>query len=391
MSNQTSVTSPTSEAIAPATTWIPVAALASGTTVLVTSEFLPAGVLPKMAADIGVSDGVAGLAVAVTAIAGAVTAPTIALVLPRTDRRTALVALLAAGALANLAVSIAPNFVVLLLGRLLLGIALAGFWSFAFGAGLTVAPGRPSVVSTVLAFGVSLSTVLGVPLAALVGNDVGWRAAFAGATVVCAVAAVGLAFSLPRVPAHPSAGLPMLREAIGNRRLMAGIGCVGLTAFGNFAGYPYIRLAIERVSSAHTTWLLVVWGVGGIAGNVIAGALAARLRLLAASAPVLLGAGLLVTAAAHSVVPLVIGIVLWGFAFNMVPVATQLWVTRVESDRVESAVSLQVTAFQVAITVGATAGGALLDARGVQSPLVIGAATALAAGLGFGLLRLPRG
>ncbi len=152
---------------------------------------------------------------------------------------------------------------------------------------------------------------------------------------------------------------------------------------------PYIRLAIERVSASHATWLLVAWGAGGVAGNVTAGALAAWLRPMAAVAPVLLGAGLLVTAGAQAPVPLAIGIVLWGFAFNMVPVATQLWVTRVEPDRTESAVSLQVTAFQIAITAGAVAGGVLLDARGAQLPLVVGAASALAAGVGFGLLRLP--
>ncbi|MBL7488923.1 MFS transporter [Frankia sp. AgB1.9] len=390
MSNQTSLPAPTSEATVRATAWAPLAALASGTTVLVTSEFLPAGVLPTMAADIGVSEGVAGLAVAATAIAGAFTAPTIALLLPRTDRRSVLIALLVAGVVANLAVTVAPNFAVLLLGRLLLGIAIAGFWSFAFGAGLTAMPGRPSTVSTALAFGVSLATVLGVPLAAFVGNDVGWRAAFAGAAAVCAAAAAWLAVSLPGVPAHPSAGLPMLRAALARRRLMAGIGCVALAAFGNFASYPYIRVAIERVS-ADTTWLLVAWGVGGMAGNFLAGALAARLRQLAAGAPILLAAGLLVTATAHSVVPLAAGIVLWGFAFNMLPVATQLWVTRVEPDRAEAAVSLQVTAFQVAITLGASVGGALLDAHGVRVPLVVGAASALAAGLGFGLLRVPRG
>ncbi|CAO5244467.1 MFS transporter [Frankia sp. AgKG'84/4] len=389
MSSQISDRRSVDGAGAPATTLLPVIALASGTTALVTSEFIPAGVLPTMASDIGVSDGVAGLAIAVTAIAGAVTAPTVALVLPRTSRRTVLVALLVAGAVANLAVSLAPDFAVLLLGRLLLGIALAGFWSFAFGVGTTVLPGRPRVVSTALAFGVSLATALGVPLAALVGNGVGWRAAFVGASALCVLAAVWLACVLPPVPAHPSAGLPMLRRAVGNRRLMAGIGCVGLVALGNFASYPYIRLAIERVGSHHMTWLLVGWGLGGMAGNVLAGAFAARLRLLAAVSPVLLAVGLLVTAVAGTSGLLAIGIVLWGFAFNMVPVATQLWVSRVEPDSVESAMSLQVTAFQVAITAGAAAGGVLLDARGAQFPLLMGAAAALAGGVGFGLLRVP--
>src|SRR5262249_35347208 len=161
------------------------------------SEFLPAGVLPKMAADIGVSDGVAGLAVAVTAIAGAVTAPSIAVVLPRVDRRRGLLALLAAGALPHPAARGAARFRLLPRGRLLLGIAIAGFWSFAFGVGIHAQPGRARMVSTALAFGVSFATVLGVPLAAAVTGGVGWRVAFAGAALLCVLSAAGSAVALP--------------------------------------------------------------------------------------------------------------------------------------------------------------------------------------------------
>ena len=127
---------------------------------LVASEFLPASVLPAMAADLGVSEGTAGLAVAATAIAGAVTAPSIAVLLPRADRRRVLVALLATGAVANLAVAVAPHFALLLAGRLVLGIAIAGYWSFAFGVGTHAVPGRTRLVSTALAFGVSVATVV---------------------------------------------------------------------------------------------------------------------------------------------------------------------------------------------------------------------------------------
>jgi predicted MFS family arabinose efflux permease len=369
--------------------WTPVA-LASGTAVLVTSEFLPAGVLPRMAADVGVSDGVAGLAVAVTAIAGAVTAPSIAVVLPRADRRRVLIAMLAAGALANLAVAVAPGFGLLLAGRLILGIAIAGFWSFAFGVGIHVLPGRARMVSTALALGVSLATVLGVPLAAAVTGAVGWRVAFAGAALLCVLSAAGSAVALPSVAAHPAAGLRMMRQAIARKRLMVGIACVGLAAFGNFAAYPYIRIAINRLDPGSTTWLLLAWGIGGLAGNFVAAALAKRLRLLAAVAPLLLGVSLLLSALAPSPAVLGTAIVLWGLGFNMVPVATQLWVARIEPDRAESAMSLQVTAFQVAITIGAAAGGALLDSHGVPAPLCLGAVAALASGVGFGLLRIPR-
>lgn len=371
--------------------WPPLVALAAGIAALVASEFLPASVLPALAADIGVSEGVAGLAVAATAIAGAVTAPSIAVLLPRTDRRTVLVGLLAAAVASNLAVAVAPGFAVLLLGRLVLGVAIAGYWSFAFGAGTHAVRGRDNMVSTSIALGVTVATIAGVPLASLFGDAVGWRAVFVGAAVLSAVSAAAVAMTLPPVPAHPAAGFTMLRQAVANRRLMAGVLGVVLVAFGNFAAYPYIRVVIEEVGPGSTTWLLLAWGAGGMAGNLAAGWFAGRLRAVVAAAPLLLGASLLITVTATTLPLLAAAVVLWGLAFNMVPVATQLWVTRVEPERAESAMSLQVTAFQVAITLGSASGGVLLDAHGVTSALLLGAAFALASGVLFASLRAPRG
>jgi predicted MFS family arabinose efflux permease len=374
----------------PRTTWTPVVALASGIAILVASEFLPASVLPGLAADIGVSEGTAGLAVAATAIAGAFTAPSIAVLLPRADRRKVMLGLLAAATLSNLAVAVAPSFAVLLIGRLLLGIAIAGYWSFAFGVGTHAVPGKDRLVSSAISFGVSIATVLGVPLGSLVGDAVGWRTAFGGAAVLCAISAVALAVALPSVPAHPTAGLRMLREALRNRRLMAGLACVVLVALGNFAAYPYIRLAIDRIDPGATTWMLLAWGAGAVTGTIVAGMLARWLRPLAAAAPIALGAALVLSANASSVPVLTVAVVLWGFAFNMVPVMVQLWGARVEPARTESAMSLIVTAFQVAITVGSALGGALLDGYGVRSLLLVGAGAAVAAGLGWAFLRIPR-
>jgi predicted MFS family arabinose efflux permease len=374
-----------------AASWAPIAALSFGIATLVGSEFLPASVLPTMAADLGVSEGVAGLAVAATAVAGAMTAPSISVLLPRTDRRTVLVGLLVAATLANLAVAVAPTFAALLAGRLLLGVAIAGYWSFAFGAGTSAMPGMDHVVSTALAAGISVATVLGVPVASVIGDAVGWRAVFLAATGVSALSALAVAARLPSVPAHPSAGLTMLRRAVGNRRLMGGIACVVLVAFGNFAAYPYIRIAIDSVAPNGTSWLLLTWGVGGLVGNLAAGAMSGRLRLAVAGAPVLLGGGLVLTAVAPTAPLLAVGIVVWGLAFNMVPVATQLWATRVDPPHAESAIVLQVTAFQVAITLGSAVGGAIVDGHPVQATLLVGAAFAIMSGLGFAVLRAPRG
>jgi DHA1 family purine ribonucleoside efflux pump-like MFS transporter len=181
----------------------------------------------------------------------------------------------------------------------------------------------------------------------------------------------------------------MMRGAFANRRLMAGVAGVVLVALGNFAAYPYIRVAIDDVAPGSTSWLLLAWGVAGLFGNLAAGGQSRRLRVASAAAPVLLAGGLAVSAATQGAALLAVGVLVWGFAFNMVPVLTQLWVTRVEPRNAESALSLQVTAFQVAITLGAIAGGTLVDLYGVRGALFLGAASAAASGLVFALQPVP--
>ncbi|MGW6276941.1 MFS transporter [Kribbella sp. NPDC055071] len=369
---------------------VPLLALDLGICMLVASEFLPASVLPGMAADLGVSEGTAGLAVAATAVAGALTAPSIALIVPRVDRRRVLLGLLLAATVADLAVALAPSFVVMLVGRLLLGIAIAGYWSFAFGAGVHALPGRERLVSTSLSVGVSLATIVAVPLASIGADTAGWRPVFGVAAALTGVSLLVLAMVFPSVPAHPAAGLAMMRSALRNPRLIAGLILIVLAVFGNFVAYPYIRLAIMRIAPDGSAWLLLAWGLGGLVGNVLAGALAKRLTLASAAAPVLLSASLVVTAYAVGVPLLAVGVVVWGIAFSMMPVTTQLWVARAEREHTESAMGLQVTAFQLAITIGSATGGALVDGHGVTAALVAGAVVAAISGIGFAVLRAPR-
>lgn len=369
--------------------WPPILALSLGIATVVASEFLPASVLPELAGDLGISEGTAGLAVAATAVAGAVTAPSIAVVLPRTNRRTVLVTLLLAALVSNVTVAVTPGFALLLLARVLLGVALAGYWSFAFAAGVAAMPGRDHVVSSALAFGVSAATVVGVPVASVVSDVVGWRTTFAAATALSALAALSLVATLPSLPAHPAAGLAMLGQALRNPKLVIGAFLVAVAVLGNFVAYPYIRIAIADTAPHATGWLLLAWGIGGMVGNLAAGRFAGHLRTLVAAAPLALGVGLALTATASSLPVLVGAVVLWGLAFNSLPVATQLWMTRTEPERTESALSLQVMAFQVAITLGSAVGGALLDDYGVTVVLVAGAVAAIAAGIGFGAVRAP--
>ncbi|MGP9694440.1 MFS transporter [Brachybacterium sp. AOP25-B2-12] len=366
-----------------------VIALAGGIAMLVPAEFFPARVLPHLARDLRVTEGTAGLAVAVTALAGALTAPAIASVLPRADRRRVLLGLLVLALLSNIAVALTPSFAVLLAGRFVLGIAIAGYWSFAFVAGTHALPGRPALVSTALASGTSVATIVGVPLASFLGDVVGWRAVFWIAAALTALSLIAVARLLPSVPAQPGAGLAMMRTALTNRRLVAGILLVAVVAFANFTAYPYIRLVIDAVAPSSAPLLLLGWGVAGLVGNLLAGRLAGRLRLAVALGPAVLGIALGVLTVSDGVLPLVLAVLAWGLGFNMVPVSTQLWVTSVDPARAESALGLQVTAFQVAIMVGSVTGGALVDHTGVGAALLLGAVAAIVGAIGFGALRAP--
>ncbi|MGO4452833.1 MFS transporter [Arthrobacter sp. RAF14] len=361
-------------------------ALALGITMLVASEFLPASVLPLIAAELRISDGTAGLAVAATSLAGALTAPSLASLVPRTDRRRVLIALLGVGTVANVLVAVAPSFPVLLLGRLALGVAIAGYWSLAFGAGVRIVPSRAALVSTALATGTSVATIAAMPLAAVGGTALGWRQVFWAAAAIGVLATLTLALTLPSVPAHPSAGFAMLRRAVGHRRLMIGILCVGLAAFANFTAYPYVRLAIEMVDPGSLGWLLLLWGVGGLLGNILAGAISRRLRFAVSLGPFVLAASLLLASQSGTTASLTVASFAWGLGFNLVPVTTQLWVTTVEPDDAEAAVSLQVTAFQAAITLGAVVGGLLLDHSGLAAVFLTAATAAVLAGVGFAAL-----
>ncbi len=169
---------------------------------LVTAEFLPNGVLTEMADGLGVTPGQAGQTVTVTALVGLIVAPTVGLMFPRLDRRSLLVWMALAAAVSNLIVAIAPNLIIVLLARFLLGAAISAFWAMSITVAARLAGpenlGRGVMFTSA---GVSLATVAGVPLGVMLSELVDWRMVFAIAGVLMVVLAVVLRFALPSVPA----------------------------------------------------------------------------------------------------------------------------------------------------------------------------------------------
>jgi predicted MFS family arabinose efflux permease len=362
-----------------------------GSFTLVTSEFLPPGVLTALADDLRVQEGVVGLSVSATALTALLAALGLSSLFPRVDRRTLLMVLTVGAAASNLVVALAPNIVSLLIARLLLGVAVGGYWSMALVIATQLVPAeRLGKAMMIVNAGTTVATVAGVPLGVLLSTFAGWRVVFAVAAVLTLVAAVAVRLVLP--PIQPTQGVGWAAMGGALRAPGAALGLISVVAVigGHFAGYTYIRPALDELLGAGPTAipvLLALFGIGGLIGNFVLGSLAdRRLGVLLVAVPVAIGLSLLAIIGSATFAPLAyVAVVIWGGAFGGILNVVQVWVSRVLPDRVEAGSGLLVGGFQLAIILGSAVGGRGVDGIGLAATYGVAAAAAV---LGAVTLRL---
>ncbi|MER7650872.1 MULTISPECIES: MFS transporter [Streptomyces] len=365
--------------------WAAVGALAAATFTVVTSEMLPVGLLTPIGGALGVTDGTAGLTLTVTGVVAAVGAPVLTLAVGRADRRRVLCGLLAMLAAANLLAAWAPDFGVMVVARVLVGVGMGGVWALAAGLAVRLVEARSVAAATSLIFsGVAVASVLGVPAGTLIGQFGGWRAAFAVVAALSALVAVALAMLLPPLPAEGAVRLDGVLRLFRDARVRTGLIVVALLVGGHFAAYTYVRPVLEEVSGVGPgviSTLLLVYGAAGVAGNFVGGVGAGRSprgTLLVISG-VLAGAVLLVPLLGVGVPGAVALLAVWGLAYGGVSVSTQTWLMAVAPRAREAASALFVGVFNAAIALGAFGGGRAVDGWGLTGVLWLGGALAAGA------------
>lgn len=369
--------------------WLAVGSVGFGIFALVTTEFLPASLLPRIAADMGTTEGAAGQAVTATAVMGALTAPTIAALVPRLDRRVLLILLTLLGLVSNVLVAVSPSYWLLLASRVLLGAALAGFWAMALAVVGSILPAdRMGRGMTIVNLGVSLATVVAVPVGTYLGEAWGWRPVFWLAAALSLVALLALIAWLPPVAPSGAPGLRTIVSTARTRTMTVGLIAIGLVAGGHFAAFTYVRPAADLVPAMtpeRLALLLTVFGLGTFVGTVLSGQIAdRRLRQGILVAPVVIGASTSTFAVlSGSFVAVAVVVAVWGAAFGGVPTLVMTWIARVEPDRLEPAGALATGMFQVAIASGAAVGGVLLDVFDVRMALLIAGLAAAVGGVLF--------
>jgi len=365
--------------------WVAVLSLAMGVFGLLTAEYLPASLLTPMAANLAVSEALAGQAVTVTAVVALFAGLLVPRLTRSIDRRLVLLSFTGLMILSNALVALSSSMGVLLVMRVLLGVALGGFWSMAAAVAMRLVPPQrvPRALSIIFS-GIAVGTVVSVPLGSYLGGLLGWRSAFWAATAVGGLTFAFQWFTLPRMAprkaAVPESVVGLLRRpgvAVGM------LGCV-LAHTGQYALFTYIRPTLEslgQMSADGLALILLGFGVANFVGTLLAGWLMERsLKVTLVIMPALVGAAAL----GMLLLPVGVGglsilVALWGLAFGGVPVAWSSWVARAVPDQAESAGGMVVAAVQSSIAAGAALGGLVFGLGGIVAVLTVAAAVMLLA------------
>ena len=367
--------------------WLAILSVAVGAFALVTSEFLPVGVLNDVASDLGISAGHAGLMVTLPGIMAALAAPLLSIGIGTMDRRYLLVGLTLVMIIANSVVAFASDFNLLLVGRVLLGISIGGFWATAIALSGRLAPKGVGVAqaTSIIMVGVTLATVLGVPVGTWLSGLLGWRMTFLVTALVGVPVLLAQIFLLPRLTPEKAIRVSDLPALFINPQSRVGLIAVLLIGLAHFAAYTYVAPFFKHSAGFDGPTigsLLLLYGVAGVMGNLFAGFAANRsVRHTLLLVALMIGTSTaLFPYFATGMTGAAMLIALWGFAFGAFPACASIWMFVVAPKDVERGMPLFVALFQVIIALGSFFGGQIVDQLG--SSVLLSLATALV-GCGF--------
>jgi predicted MFS family arabinose efflux permease len=381
-----SSTEPLVPADMPPSGWFAVCSVMAASFALVLSEFVPLGLLDELSRDLHITEGRAGLFIVLPGLAACIGAPLVTVLAGGLDRRTVLLLLSAAVLLSNICVVVAPSFGVALVGRAVLGFAVGGFWSIGPPTATRyVATQHGTRAAALVIGGISMATVISLPLGAFIVDFTDWRWAFVVAAAFAFIAVCLQLVALPRLAPSSPVGWSLL---LGVFATPLGRQCLAITvaAFGaHFATYTYVAPFANQTDlpGAALPVLLLVFGLVGVASNLLGGwILDTRLRAAFSGALVLLGVALVLLPLTDERPGLtVVLLLLWGVSWGLIPLSLQIWILAAAPRASDGGQAMFVSILQLSLAGGSAVGGILVDWLGVRTDFVLAGIVALLAGI----------
>lgn len=353
---------------------------------LIAAEFMPVSLLTPIAYGLGATEGQAGQAIGISGIFAVAASLLITTFAGRIDRKRVLLGMTALMLVSLILIAAAPNFLVLMVARACLGIAIGGFWSLSTAVIMRLVPAGEVPKALAMMFAGQASAVaFAAPIGSYLGEIIGWRGVFWILVPIALINLIWQTLALPSLPAREGLSFGKLVAVARMPHFTRALLAVLATFSGAFSMFTYLRPFLETVTVVGPqtlSLLLLALGCAGFIGTWGGGRLSQRhvmalLRFLPLTMAfvtlALLGFG-------HVVAAVAVLLGLWGIINTALPISWMAWVTQEVGDQAEAAGGLMVAGIQFAILMGAAIGGLLLDHLGIAATFIGSACLLVIAG-----------
>jgi predicted MFS family arabinose efflux permease len=373
---------------APAANWSGVIAMSLCVFALIASEFMPVSLLTPIASDLHVTEGMAGQGIAISGAFAVLTSLSISWLAGGMNRRPLLLALTALMAVSGAVVALAPNYLVYMVGRALIGVVIGGFWSMSAATAMRLVP-TDKVPRALAIFngGNALATVVAAPLGSYLGAVMGWRGAFFCLVPISAIVLIWQWISLPAMKSLSAQHeFGNVFKVLKRPPVALGMAACALFFMGQFELFTYIRPFLEtvtRVSVSTLSYVLLVIGVAGFIGTALISAVLKRglYKTLICISILMAAIALMLIPFGTSIAAVIALLGAWGLVATSAPVGWWSWIASAMPRDAEAGGGLMVAVIQFAIAIGSTVGGLLFDSRGYRATFASSALVLLFAAL----------
>jgi MFS transporter, DHA1 family, inner membrane transport protein len=357
----------------------PIVFIALGLFGVYSIEFGVVGILPIIVHRYDITPSQAGLLVGLFALVVAGAGPFMVLLMSRFDRRKILTLSLLIFAASCVLSAYASNYIVLILSRIIPALFHPVYFSLAFVAAASLYPKHQSTQASAKAFiGTSMGMVLGIPITTWIAARMSYEASFQFSAIVNLIAALGIATKLPEDASTQQISYGKQLAIL--RKVPLWLNVVASTAiFGSmFSVYSYSAeyLRLEaNMSGELISIALVIFGVGGVTGNLLAGKLLAKDKVFTTIMhPVLLSSAYLVLYffSTSVLAPMIVIMLLWGAIHTSGLIVTQIWLTSEAQEAPEFATAIYISFINLGVVFGSTVGGWFLSRFGIQGTIWCG-------------------
>ncbi|HIE0659577.1 TPA: MFS transporter [Providencia rettgeri] len=364
--------------------------------IIVTTEFILIGLLPTLTRDLEISIPAAGQLVTVFAITVVFAGPPLTALFSKYERRALFMWILIAFTMSNIAVAIAPNYWSIMIARILPAALLPVFWGIGSDAATQIAGKEYAgkAISKVY-FGVTAALLLGLPLGTVLSDSISWRGTFWVLSLLSLLMAVLVVVFMPKLPAGPQDNIKKQILILSNKFFLANL-LLSLVIFtAMFAAYTYLAEMLENAKSvnpAHVGWWLMAFGTVGLIGNYLAGYLADK-SIIKANVLFCL---LLALGAASSILfseqPIIfaISLIAWGIAHTALFPLGQIRVLNAAKGGKALAGTLNISACNCGIAIGASLGGWIINISGINAAIIGASILIIICGLASPLVEFMR-